>query len=56
MDSSRPFERLPTSREHRMDSAYPAEVQPLVDDLNALLDHRGRQWLAIANSGDSPTA
>ena len=31
---------LRAGRERRMDGSYPAEVQPLVDDLNALLDHR----------------
>ena len=36
-----------------MDGAYPAEVQPLVDDLNALLDHREQAiQRAIAKSGD----
>ena len=27
-------------RERRVDGDYPSEVQPLVDDLNALLEHR----------------
>ena len=27
-------------RERHVDGSYPAEVQPLVNDLNALLDHR----------------
>jgi signal transduction histidine kinase len=27
-------------RERRVDGSYPSEVQPLVDDLNALLDHQ----------------
>jgi len=37
----------------RMDGSYPAEVQPLVDDLNALLDHRERAIdRAIAKAGD----
>ena len=37
----------------RMDGAFPAEVQPLVDDLNALLDHRERAIdRAIAKAGD----
>jgi signal transduction histidine kinase len=44
---------LRTGRERRMDGAYPAEVQPLVDDLNALLDHREHAiQRAIAKSGD----
>lgn len=44
---------LPTGRERRMDGAYPTEVQPLVDDLNALLDHRQQViQRAIARSGD----
>ena len=45
--------RLRAGRERRMDGAYPAEVQPLVDDLNALLDHREQAiQRAIAKSGD----
>jgi len=33
--------------------AFPQEVQPLVDDLNALLDHRGRAvQRALARAGD----
>ena len=44
---------LRTGRERRMNGAYPAEVQPLVDDLNALLDHREKAiQRAIAKSGD----
>jgi signal transduction histidine kinase len=44
---------LRAGRERRMDGSYPAEVQPLVDDLNALLDHRDRAvQRAIARSGD----
>ncbi len=36
-----------------MDGTYPAEVQPLVDDLNALLDHREKAiQRAVARSGD----
>ena len=27
-------------RDRRVDGDYPSEVQPLVDDLNALLEHR----------------
>jgi signal transduction histidine kinase len=37
----------------RLDGRYPAEVQPLVDDLNALLDHRDRTVRrALAKAGD----
>jgi signal transduction histidine kinase len=37
----------------RVDGAYPAEVQPLVADLNALLDHRERAVSrAVAKAGD----
>lgn len=37
----------------RLDGAYPAEVQPLVDDLNALLAHRDRAIRrAAAKAGD----
>ena len=44
---------LRAGRERRMDGIYPAEVQPLVDDLNALLDHRDQAvQRAIARSGD----
>ena len=44
---------LRAGRERRMDGSYPAEVQPLVDDLNALLDHREKAIeRAIAKSGD----
>ena len=35
--------------ERRLDGAYPAEVQPLVDDLNALLTH-GEQAVARASA------
>jgi signal transduction histidine kinase len=44
---------LRAGRERRMEGAYPSEVQPLVDDLNALLDHRQQAIeRAIAKSGD----
>jgi len=44
---------LRAGRERRMDGTYPAEVQPLVDDLNALLEHReGAIRRAVAKSGD----
>ena len=37
----------------RLDGAYPSEVQPLVDDLNALLDQRDRRRArALASAGD----
>jgi signal transduction histidine kinase len=39
--------------ERRVDGIYPAEVQPLVSDLNALLDHRERAVSrAVAKAGD----
>ncbi len=39
--------------ERRLEGRYPAEVQPLVDDLNALLEHRDRTVRrAIAKAGD----
>jgi signal transduction histidine kinase len=44
---------LRAGRERRIEGAYPAEVQPLVDDLNALLDHREAViQRAITKSGD----
>lgn len=40
-------------RKQRIDGSYPAEVQPLVDDLNALLDHREKAIArAHAKAGD----
>jgi signal transduction histidine kinase len=40
-------------RQRRVDGRYPVEVQPLVDDLNALLEHRERAvGRAIAKAGD----
>lgn len=40
-------------RERQVGGTYPAEVQPLVDDLNALLDHQGRAvQRAVAKAGD----
>ncbi len=40
-------------RERRVEGRYPAEVQPLVDDLNALLDHReATVRRALARAGD----
>jgi signal transduction histidine kinase len=44
---------LRAGQERRMDGAFPSEVQPLVDDLNALLEHRERAiQRAVARSGD----
>jgi signal transduction histidine kinase len=40
-------------RDRRVEGAYPAEVQPLVNDLNALLDHREQMVRrALAKAGD----
>ena len=40
-------------KERIVDGAYPAEVQPLVDDLNLLLDHREQTVKrAVARAGD----
>jgi signal transduction histidine kinase len=40
-------------RDRRVEGSYPAEVQPLVDDLNALLDHRAQAVKrALAKAGD----
>ena len=40
-------------RDTRVEGAYPAEVQPLVDDLNALLSHREKAVVrALAKAGD----
>jgi signal transduction histidine kinase len=39
--------------ERRVQGVYPSEVQPLVDDLNALLDHREQMVVrALAKAGD----
>jgi signal transduction histidine kinase len=44
---------LRQGRARRLDGAYPSEVQPLVDDLNALLDHRAEAVRrAQARAGD----
>jgi signal transduction histidine kinase len=49
----RRLNRLRAGQERRMDGAFPSEVQPLVDDLNALLEHREKAIeRAIAKSGD----
>jgi signal transduction histidine kinase len=40
-------------RDRRVEGRYPSEVQPLVDDLNALLEHRDQTVKrAIAKAGD----
>lgn len=40
-------------RDRNVEGRYPAEVQPLVDDLNALLDHRDQTVRrALAKAGD----
>jgi signal transduction histidine kinase len=40
-------------RERRVEGTYPAEVQPLVDDLNALLEHREHMVSrAVSKAGD----
>jgi signal transduction histidine kinase len=40
-------------RDQRIGGAYPAEVQPLVDELNAFLDHRERTvGRALSKAGD----
>lgn len=44
---------LREGRERRIEGSYPAEVQPLVDDLNALLEHREQLVeRAMAKAGD----
>ena len=45
--------RIRAGENRRLEGEYPAEVQPLVDDLNALLDHRDQAIRrAIAKAGD----
>ena len=45
--------RCATGAHRRVDGRYPTEVQPLVDDLNALLEHRDQTvQRAIAKAGD----
>ena len=40
-------------RDRRVEGTYPAEVQPLVDDLNALLDHQDQMVRrAVTKAGD----
>ena len=44
---------LHEGRDRRIDGTYPTEVQPLVNDLNALLEHREKAiQRAIAKAGD----
>lgn len=44
---------LHEGRDRRVEGAYPTEVQPLVNDLNALLDHREQAVRrAVAKAGD----
>jgi signal transduction histidine kinase len=55
-----PFDQLRTrlsavrdGHERRIDGTYPAEVQPLVNDLNLLLEHRDKAvQRALAKAGD----
>ena len=45
--------RVHAGLDDRLEGFYPAEVQPLVDDLNALLEHRDRAVRrALAKAGD----
>ena len=45
--------RVRDGAERRMEGEYPSEVQPLVDDLNGLLDDRERRVArAVARAGD----
>lgn len=45
--------RVHAGRDRRVDGTYPTEVQPLVDDLNALLEQREQAvHRAIAKAGD----
>jgi signal transduction histidine kinase len=48
-----PLAAVRDGRDRRLDGRYPSEVQPLVDDLNALLEHRDQTVRrAIAKAGD----
>jgi signal transduction histidine kinase len=52
-DMRRRLSDVRSGMERRLQGAYPAEVQPLVNDLNALLDHRDRTvQRALAKAGD----
>jgi len=45
--------RVRDGRDHRVTGDYPVEVQPLVDDLNALLDHQAEAVRrAVVKAGD----
>ena len=45
--------RVRAGRESRIDGRYPSEVQPLVNDLNALIDHQDQAVRrAVAKAGD----
>jgi signal transduction histidine kinase len=45
--------KLHEGRDRRVEGSYPTEVQPLVNDLNALLDHREQAIRrAVAKAGD----
>jgi signal transduction histidine kinase len=45
--------RVHAGRERQVTGTYPTEVQPLVDDLNVLLDHRDQRVRdALAKAGD----
>jgi signal transduction histidine kinase len=47
------FAALSAGREQRVEGNYPSEVQPLVNDLNALLDHREEVvHRAMSKAGD----
>src|SRR5262249_19542299 len=55
-----PFDRIRarlsdvrTGKAHHLSDDYPSEIQPVVDDLNALLDHRDEAVRrALAKAGD----
>ena len=49
----RRLSRVRDGTERQLSGAYPSEVQPLVDDLNALLEHRERAVArAVSKAGD----
>ena len=52
-DMRRRLADIRTGKEQQLRGSYPSEVQPLVDDLNALLDHRDQAVRrALAKAGD----
>jgi signal transduction histidine kinase len=52
-DMRRRLADVRAGKEHQLRGAYPSEVQPLVDDLNALLEHRDQTVRkALAKAGD----